>query len=97
MGSMTMWHREQLGSILWCSIRSRMLAAEVGTFVAAAHTGLVAVHQAHVLAEVAARGCVLRIVILGLIFRVFALLAIPCRRGAASTTSGEAPARQPTP
>ena len=43
-------------------------------FVAAAHAGLVAVHEAHVVAEVSGRGGVLRLVVLGPDFRVFALL-----------------------
>ena len=43
-----------------------------GAFVAAAHAPLVAVHEAHVPAEVS--GCVLRLVVQGLELRVFALL-----------------------
>ena len=82
MGSITMWHGEQLGSFLCCSMRSRMVAAEMGTFVAAAHTGLVVVHQAQCPGR--GRGPRLRVENRnpGLIFRVFALLAIPCRRAA---------------
>ena len=71
-----------------------MLAAEVGTFVAAAHTGIVAIHQAHVLAEVAARGFVLRLVILGLRFRVFAFLCdFHVEEGGHRPRAAKAPAR----